>query len=85
MPVSCAANDVIRGYEGSVVAIAFGGGTLPDNKRYAISANRPGYHGTSAFGATALLRVSDNIVLNGEAAWLHQGDVGGRAGVTFTW
>ena len=58
-------------------------GTLPDNKRYAVSANWGGYHGTNAFAATALLRINDNIVLNGGVGvGLTKGDVGGRVGVT---
>ena len=53
---------------------------------YAISANWGGYHGTNAFGATALVRISDNIVLNGGVGvGLTKGDVGGRVGVTFAW
>ena len=75
-----------RAYEGSAVAIATSGGVLADNKRFAISANWGGYHGTNAFGATGYLRVTDNIVLNGAVGvGLTKGDVGGRAGVTFTW
>ena len=77
---------MIKAYEGSAVAIALGGGTLPDNKRYAISANWGGYHGTNAFAATALLRINDNIVLNGGVGvGLTKGDVGGRVGVTVAW
>ena len=34
--VAALRSDVIRGYEGTAIAIALGGGTLPDNKRYAI-------------------------------------------------
>ena len=59
---------------------------MPDNKRYAISANWGGYHGTNAFAATALLRINDNIVLNGGVGvGLTKGDVGGRVGVTVAW
>ena len=64
----------------------FGGGTLPDNKRYAVSVNWGGYHGTNAFAANALLRVNDNIVINGGiGVGVTKGDVGGRAGVTYAW
>ena len=79
-------NNMIKAYEGTSVAIALGGGVLPDNKKFAVSANWGGYHGTNAFGATALVRVSDNIVLNGGVGvGFTKGDVGGRVGVTFAW
>ena len=59
---------------------------MPDNKRYAISANWGGYHGTNAFAATALLRINDNIILNGGVGvGLTKGYVGGRVGVTVAW
>ena len=79
-------NNMIKAYEGTAIAIALGGGALPDNKRYAVSANWGGYHGTNAFGATGLLRLSDNIVINaGIGAGLTKGDVGGRLGAMLVW
>jgi hypothetical protein len=79
-------NDIIKAYEGTAIAIALGGGTLPDNKRYAVSVNWGGYHGTNAFAANALLRVNDNIVINGGiGVGVTKCDVGGRAGVTYAW
>ena len=68
---------VRKGYEGSAVAIALGGGYLPDNKRYAISGNFGTFRGETAFGGSFLFRVSDNLVLNA--------GVGGRGGATFAW
>jgi trimeric autotransporter adhesin len=79
-------NAVERAYEGTAIAIALGGGVLPDNKKFAISANWGAYNGTNAFGATGYFRVTDNIVVNGGlGAGLTKGDVGGRVGVTLTW
>ncbi len=63
-----------------------GGGILPDNKSYAVSANWGTQHGTNAFGVTAYIRITNNVVLNGGiGVGLTKGDVGGRAGVTFAW
>ena len=79
---------MIKAYEGTAIAIALGGGggALPDNKRYGVWANWGGYHGTNAFGATGLLRLSDNIVINaGIGAGLTKGDVGGRLGALLVW
>ena len=84
--VSTLRSDVIRGYEGSAIALAVGGGVLPDNKKFAISTNWGGYHGTNALGASAYVRLNENFVFNGGVGLgLTKGDVGGRAGVTFTW
>ena len=66
--------------------MALGGGYLPDNKRYAITANWGGYHGTSAFGVMGLLRITDNLVIDGGVGFgVSHGDVGGRAGLTYAW
>jgi trimeric autotransporter adhesin len=75
-----------RAYEGSAIAMALGGGFIPDNKRYAISVNWGGYHGTSAFGAIGLFRVSDNLIIDGGVGvGVTKGDVGGRVGLTYAW
>jgi trimeric autotransporter adhesin len=79
-------NQVERAFEGTAIAIALGGGVLPDNKKFAISANWGTYAGTNAFGATGYFRVTDNIVVNGGlGVGLTKGDVGGRVGVPLTW
>ena len=78
--------DVRKGYEGTAVAIALGGASLPDNKRYAISGNFGTFRSETAFGGVFQFRVSDNIVLNaGVGGGFRYGGVGGRGGATFAW
>lgn len=75
-----------RAYEGTAIAIALGGGTLPDNKRFALSANWGGFRGENAAGVTGLLRVTDNLVINGGVGFgFSEGGVGGRVGATLAW
>jgi autotransporter adhesin len=75
-----------RAYEGTAIAMALSGGFIPDNKRYAIAVNWGGYHGTSAFGAIGLFRISDNLVIDGGVGvGVTKGDVGGRVGLTYAW
>ena len=75
-----------RAYEGTAVAIAMGATTLPDNKRYAVSANIGTFRGQTAFGGTLQVRVSDNVVLNGAVGTgFGYGGVGGRGGLTYAW
>lgn len=79
-------NGLTRAYEGSAIALALGGGFIPDNKRYAIAVNWGGYHGTSAFGAIGLFRINDNFIVDGGVGvGVSKGDVGGRVGLTYTW
>jgi trimeric autotransporter adhesin len=84
--VSQLRNDVDKAYEGSAVAIALGGGLMPDNKKFAITANYGNYNGYSAFGAIGYVKLTDNIYINGGVGvGLTKGDVGGRVGATFAW
>ncbi len=79
--------DIRRGYEGTALAIALGGGTwLPENKRFAISGNFGTFRGQNAFGGSFQARVTDNLVLNaGIGAGFQQGGVGGRVGASYAW
>jgi autotransporter adhesin len=84
--VASLSSGITRAYEGSAIAMALGGGFIPDNKRYAITANWGGYHGTSAFGVIGLFRVSDNLIVDGGVGvGVSRGDVGGRVGLTYAW
>ena len=75
-----------QAFEGTAIAIAMGGGTLPDNKKFAISTNWGTFRGENAMSLTGLVRVSENVVLNGGfGAGFQQGGVAGRAGVTVAW
>jgi YadA head domain repeat (2 copies)/YadA-like membrane anchor domain len=77
--------DIKRSYEGTAIAIALGGSTLPDNKRFAISANWGGFRGENAAGFTGLLRLNEDWVANGGVGFgFGRGGVGGRAGVTYS-
>ncbi len=78
--------DVRRAFEGAAVAIAMGGSSLPDNKRFAISANWGNFSGENAFGGMAQMRISNNFVANAAiGAGFARGGVGGRLGGTFAW
>jgi hypothetical protein len=79
-------NDVRKAFEGAAVAIAMGGAALPDNKRFAISANWGNFSGENAFGGVAQMRISNNFVANAAiGAGFNRGGVGGRVGGTFAW
>jgi hypothetical protein len=78
--------DVRKAFEGAAVAIAMGGSALPDNKKFAISANWGNFSGENAFGGVAQLRISNNFVANAAiGAGFARGGVGGRVGGTFAW
>jgi hypothetical protein len=77
---------VNRAMEGTAVALAMGGSVLPDNKRFAISANVGTYSGQNGGALSALMRVSNNIVLDaGVGAGFRFGGVGARGGLTVAW
>jgi hypothetical protein len=79
-------SQVQKAFEGSAVAIALGGGLMPENKKFAITANYGNYNGYSAFGAVGYVRLTDNVYINGGVGvGLNKGDVGGRVGATFAW
>jgi hypothetical protein len=81
-------NQVQQNAGGVALAIALGGGPaiLPDCKQLAVTASCGTFAGETAFGASGVWRVSDNVFLNGGVgAAVLQGTVGGRAGVTVAW
>ena len=78
--------NVAQAFEGTAVAIALGGGFLPDNKRFAISTNWGTFRGENAASVIAHLRVNEFMVLNGGfASGFQHGGMGGRVGATFAW
>ncbi len=78
--------DVRKAFEGAAVAIAMGGAALPDNKKFAISANWGNFSGENAFGGMAQMRITNNFVANAAiGAGFARGGVGGRIGGTFAW
>src|SRR6185295_12551359 len=68
---------------GIAMAMAMGGGFLPDNKRFAIAANYGTFAGQGALALTGLARITDNIVVSGSAGYGLRNDgnlLGGRVG-----
>ena len=79
-------SQIVKAYDGSAVAIALGGGLMPEGKKFAITANYGNYNGYSAFGAVGYVRITDNIYVNGGVGvGFEGGGVGGRIGATFAW
>jgi trimeric autotransporter adhesin len=75
-----------RAYDGTAIAIALGGATLPWDKNFAVSANWGSYEGHNAAGFTALVRLNPNLVLNaGVGAGFQGNSIGARAGLTYAW
>lgn len=73
---------------GIAMAMAMGGGFLPDNKRFALATNYGTFAGQSAVAMTAFARLSDNVVLSGSASYGLRSDVsqfGGRVGMQVAW
>ena len=75
-----------QGFEGTAIAIALGGASLPSDKRFAISTNWGNFRGQNAVGVAAQMRLTDYAVANvGIGGGFAQGGIGSRAGVTFAW
>jgi autotransporter adhesin len=75
-----------RANSGVAMAMAMGGGFLPENKRFAIAANYGAFSGQGAMAFTGLVRVTDNIVLNGSLGYSpEQNSYGGRVGGQIAW
>jgi hypothetical protein len=75
-----------QAFEGTAIAIALGGTSLPADKRFAISTNWGNFRGQNAVGVAAQYRLSNYAVANiGVGGGFAQGGIGSRAGVTFAW
>jgi hypothetical protein len=75
-----------QAFEGTAIAIALGGASLPADKRFAISTNWGNFRGQNAVGVAAQYRITDYAVANlGVGGGFAQGGIGSRAGVTFAW
>ena len=73
-------------FEGTAIALAMTGGTLPFDKNFAISANWGTFEGENAFAGSVFARVNDYwIVHGGLGVGLGEGTLGGTAGLTFAW
>ena len=75
-----------QAFEGTAIAIALGGASLPADKKFAISTNWGNFRGQNAVGVAAQYRLSNYAVANiGVGGGFAQGGIGSRAGVTFAW
>jgi len=84
--VSVLQQQMKQGFEGTAIAIALGGTSLPSDKRFAISTNWGNFRGQNAVGVAAQMRLTDYAVANiGVGGGFAQGGIGSRAGVTFAW
>ena len=71
---------------GVAMAMAMGGGSLPDSKKYALGVNVGTFAGQNALALTSALRLSENLVASGAIGYgLNQNQVGGRVGVQLAW
>ena len=72
---------IAQGKQGTAIAIAMGGLTLPTGKQFALGGNVSTYGGKQAYGFNAAMRVDNNISLQGAVGGGFGGsDVGGRVG-----
>ncbi len=79
-------NGLHKAYEGTAIALAMAGASLPEGKRFAISANWGTFEGENGFAANGILRVNDYVYFDGGiGVGADHGTVGGRAGVTLAW
>jgi trimeric autotransporter adhesin len=81
-------SQVNRADSGVAMAMAMGGGFLPDNKKFALGMNYGTFSGESGFALTGLYRLTGNVVVSGSAGYGMGPDAsqfGGRAGVQFAW
>lgn len=75
-----------QAFEGTAIAIAMGGTSLPSDKRFAVSTNYGNFRGQNALSLGAQMRLSDYAVANvAVAGGFQQGGIGSRVGVTFAW
>ncbi|MFZ1920780.1 MAG: YadA-like family protein, partial [Xanthobacteraceae bacterium] len=72
---------------GVAMAMAMGGGFLPDNKKFAVAVNYGGFAGQNAMAFNGLARITDNIVASAALGYGFDGgsQFGGRAGLQFAW
>lgn len=72
---------IAQGKQGTAIAIAMGGLTLPTGKNFALGGNLSTFGGTQAYGFNAAARVSEIVSLQGAVGGgFGGGDVGGRVG-----
>jgi hypothetical protein len=84
--VSTLQQQMKQAFEGTAIAIALGGTSLPADKKFAISTNWGNFRGQNAVGVAAQYRLSNYAVANiGIGGGFAQGGIGSRAGVTFAW
>jgi hypothetical protein len=84
--VSILQQQMKQAFEGTAIATAMGGASLPAGKKFAISTNWGNFRGQNALGVAAQFRFTDYAVANlGVGGGFAQGGIGSCAGVTFAW
>ncbi|RUY82833.1 hypothetical protein EN974_37470 [Mesorhizobium sp. M7A.F.Ca.CA.001.12.2.1] len=73
-----------KAFEGTAMALAMAGGSLPADKNFAVSINWGTFEGQNAFAGTAHARLTDNLFINGGVG-ASDHTVGGRAGLMLAW
>jgi autotransporter adhesin len=79
--------DMRTSFQGTAIALSLAGAVLPEGKNYAVSANFGAFHGESAFGASGIARISNNLFASAGIGMATSGrnNVGARGGVTMAW
>ncbi len=85
--ISALRSSVQRGYEGTAVALATAGGNfLQENQKFAITGKFGQFRGQTAFGGSAQMRLSNNVVAHaGVGGGVRYGGVGAFGGLTLGW
>lgn len=79
--------DVRSAFAGTAIALALSGAVLPPGKNYALTGGFGTFRGQSAFGASGVARINDNLYASGGVGFATTGssNVGARASLTYAW
>jgi hypothetical protein len=84
--INSAFKEIDRNSEGIAVAMAMGGIALPQGKAFAIGANIGFYQDKQATAAQTVIRLNNNLTLNGGiGVGMSRNQVGGRVGLMAAW
>ena len=68
------------------MALAMGGGGLPDHKKFALGINYGTFAGQSALALSSAARLTDNLVVSGSLGYgVDENQLGGRLGMQIAW
>jgi hypothetical protein len=71
--------------EGVSISLSLPGATIDPGKTFGVGVNVGAFGGEGAVGLSGSIKATDGLTLNGGVGVGTQGDVGGRAGVNFSW